>query len=208
MGTGEKKEDRRKQRTRRLLRDALMELVIERDYESITIQDIAERANVARTTFYLHFKDKEDLLFNTMAEWYDEMTTHVTAYTRQDLEGKSIAEAFIDPTDYVHVAENADFYRTMFSGKGSAGFIMRVIEYIANGMSKEFLPPLVPNGENRLPLDFLGYYFAGAQIGVLAWWLKNNLPHSPEEMVRMESYLGLFGLKWAAQLDVSPPDSA
>jgi AcrR family transcriptional regulator len=54
--------DRRIQRTRQLLRNALFALIIERGYESIAIQDITERANLGRATFYLHYQDKEELL--------------------------------------------------------------------------------------------------------------------------------------------------
>jgi AcrR family transcriptional regulator len=65
--------DRRKARTRQLLRDALMALIVEKGYEAISIQDIVDRANVARPTFYLHFKDKEELLFTSLVEIYEEL---------------------------------------------------------------------------------------------------------------------------------------
>ncbi len=64
--TDVKKVDRRIQRTRALLRDALMRLIIRKGYDEITIQDITDEANVARTTFYLHFADKDELLLGTM----------------------------------------------------------------------------------------------------------------------------------------------
>ena len=54
--------DRRIQRTRQLLREALFALIVERGYEAITVQDITERANLGRTTLYLHYRDKEELL--------------------------------------------------------------------------------------------------------------------------------------------------
>lgn len=55
------KPDRRVQRTRELLQQALIALIRERGYDAVTIQDIAERANVGRTTFYLHYTSKDDL---------------------------------------------------------------------------------------------------------------------------------------------------
>ena len=51
--------DRRVQRTRKLLQDALMALILEKGYEAVTIQDIIDRANVGRSTFYAHFLDKQ-----------------------------------------------------------------------------------------------------------------------------------------------------
>src|SRR5262245_63211196 len=56
--------DRRVQRTRKLLQDALMALILEKGYEAVTIQDIIDRANVGRSTFYAHFLDKQQLLLS------------------------------------------------------------------------------------------------------------------------------------------------
>src|SRR3990172_2299341 len=58
------KTDRRIQRTREVLQKALIELISERGYDAITIQDIVDRANVGRTTFYLHYRSKDDLFMS------------------------------------------------------------------------------------------------------------------------------------------------
>jgi len=58
--------DRRVQRTRQLLNEALMSLIVEKGYEAITVQDIIDRANLGRSTFYAHYQDKEDLLLSGM----------------------------------------------------------------------------------------------------------------------------------------------
>ena len=60
----EKITDRRVQRTRRLLHKALMSLILEKKYESITVQEILDRADVGRSTSYMHFQDKDELLFS------------------------------------------------------------------------------------------------------------------------------------------------
>ena len=56
--------DRRVHRTRRLLHKALMSLILEKKYEFITVQEVLDRADVGRSTFYMHFQDKDDLLFS------------------------------------------------------------------------------------------------------------------------------------------------
>ncbi|MEJ2354006.1 MAG: TetR/AcrR family transcriptional regulator, partial [Anaerolineales bacterium] len=56
--------DRRVQRTRQLLNDALMSLIVEKGYDSITVQNIIDRANLGRSTFYAHYQDKDDLLLS------------------------------------------------------------------------------------------------------------------------------------------------
>ena len=68
------KTDRRIQRTRQSLRNALLELIKEKGFDAISTEEITERANVGRATFYLHYKDKEDLLleeFSEMARDFD-----------------------------------------------------------------------------------------------------------------------------------------
>src|SRR5215471_19459582 len=64
----EKTPDRRVQRTRRLLHKALMSCILEKKYESITVQEILDRADVGRSTFYTHFRDKDELLVSGFGE--------------------------------------------------------------------------------------------------------------------------------------------
>src|SRR5436189_198695 len=63
-----KKLDRRVQRTRQLLQDALLAMVIEKGYDATTVQDIIDRANVGRATFYAHFPDKQTLLTSRLED--------------------------------------------------------------------------------------------------------------------------------------------
>ena len=72
-----RKMDRRVQRTRKLLRDALMNLIMEDGYDAISIQDITEKANLGRATFYLHFKDKDELLLDVMEQFIDDFMEQV-----------------------------------------------------------------------------------------------------------------------------------
>src|SRR5262249_39919028 len=112
MSEAIRKIDRRIQRTHELLRNALMQLIEERGYETITIQDITDRANVSRTTFYLHFRDKDDLLFTTMEELYDNLVEQIHI-PRLGEGASSDLKVTVDSTDFQHVAEYANFYRVM-----------------------------------------------------------------------------------------------
>ncbi len=193
------KVDRRIQRTRALLRDALMQLVQEKSYDQITIQDITDTANVARTTFYLHFKDKEELLFETMRDMYKEIAKHsLTIDPSAYLDGD---EAAYYVEDFRHVAEYADFYRVMVSENGSPAFTSRVKDYLAGEM-KAWLPMLVPAGhEPRIPYDFLAYMMAGAELGVIKWWLDNDQSYEPHQVALMLQSALRSGLIWSLGLD-------
>ena len=68
MRVGEARPDRRVARSRRALKEALTDLILERGYESVTVQDVIDRADVGRSTFYAHFLDKDDLLMAILAD--------------------------------------------------------------------------------------------------------------------------------------------
>ena len=182
-----KKLDRRVVRTRRMLRDALIALIEERGYDPITVQDITDRADLARTTFYLHYKDKDELLFSSMQEIYDDLLSRIRPGVMDD------------DADWRHVAEHADFYRTMLGEHGSTGFVVKLREFLAEVLRRQVLVPLIraQGDDPRLPLDFMAHYLAGAQVGMMAWWLENDMPHSPEEMAQMGQQMAVNGLLWA-----------
>src|SRR5689334_5502011 len=138
-----RKEDRRKERTRQLLRDALLELIPEKGYEAITLQDITDRANVARPTFYLHFKDKQDLLFSSIREIYDDLVARQSdAHKHTSLTESVMSLKQSDASDFQHVADFADFYRIMLSDKGSIAFVLMVLEYLSSIMCTEMVEKL------------------------------------------------------------------
>jgi len=190
------KRDRRIERTHQLLSQALMDLIIERGYEPLTIQDITDRANVSRTTFYLHFKDKDQLLFASMTKIYDGLVSGNGGFVPMDTTEEDYEATFCDSSDFEHVAEYADFYRMMISRKGSVEFIMRVLSYLAEAV-KPMLEKKLEDGEPKVPLDFMAAFFAGAQVGVMKWWLENDLRYSAEDMARMQFFLSLWGIRWA-----------
>lgn len=193
--TATKKPDRRVQRTLALLRDALMELIQEKGYDAITVQDITDRANVARTTFYLHFKDKDELLFEGMRVIYDELVERELRVARDSTLG------FLDiasPSDFEHVAEHAAFYRVMLSERGSMAFTVRVLDYLASVCLTDIMDPLEASGKQpRIPPGFIAHILAGAQVGMMRWWLQNGMPHTPDEMGIMGRDLIVNGLGWA-----------
>lgn len=197
-----KRIDRRILRTRALLRDALMSLVQERRWDSITIQDITERANVNRATFYLHYRDKDELLLHSMIDLYQELSDKHQASVRThdplDLNSFDGAE------DFEHVAEHAEFYRAMLSNRGSAGFIVGVIDYLHQMYRDQVIVPLSDASSTRVPVDFMAAFLAGAEIGIVYWWLQRRPDLTPQEMARMQHELATHGLLWA--MNLSPED--
>lgn len=180
-----RKPDRRIERTRQLLRDALMELIVQRGYESVTVQDITDHANVARTTFYLHFRDKDDLLFSTMRDIYQDLMIRMTTPRPDSIMG--IKVDLNSAADFEHVQQYADFYKIMLSEKGSMVFLMRVQALLAEMCRDQLLAPMIANGgQLTLPIDLAANHLAWGMIGTFHWWLQTGMAHSPLEMARME----------------------
>ncbi|MCB9450266.1 MAG: TetR/AcrR family transcriptional regulator [Anaerolineaceae bacterium] len=200
MDTTARKLDRRVIRTRQLLRDALMELIVEKGYEGISIQEIADRADVARPTFYQHFRDKDDLLFQTMSEIYATLQTDAGELPEEylfDPDG-----AIHDSTDFEHVAALADFYKVMLGKKGSPAFLVNVRQFLAEVSVGAAIHTMQAQGRTpRLPADLIANFMAGAELGVIAWWLENGQPYSPQEMARMVFQLSMLGGIWALGFD-------
>ena len=199
-----RKVDRRIQRTRALLRGALMKLIVddEKAYDAITIQDITDTANVARTTFYLHFTDKDDLLFSTMRDIYEELFEgDLTGYTDiNDLRG--ISPDNCDATDFEHVEQYADFYRIMLSERGSAAFLSRVRDFLAQSILEIELKNLLPKDKApRVPLEVMAYAIAGAHIGVIKWWLDNDMPMTAQHVAYQLYSLLTRGMLWSLNVD-------
>lgn len=195
--------DRRVQRTRQLLRDALMALIVEKGYDAIAVQDITDRANVARTTFYLHFRDKEELLLQSMEEVYDDLTTRMGQVSPDGLLANGLPAEVVA---FEHVAEHAAFYRVMLSSRGVAAFIVRVRQYLASefiAFARELLPAAA---QTLLPLEAIAHREAGALVGSISWWLEHGMPYTPQQMAQLHYEVGARGLLWAISAKTLPLD--
>ncbi len=182
------KPDRRVERTRKMLRDSLTELILEKDYDKITVQDIIDRANVGRSTFYAHFLDKDDLLIGEMSVFRIDVEEHFGNLGKGigPLNTKAIFE---------HVQENYSLYRAMIGTEG--------IE-LAKRMAKKKISEHLEDRVNQLsemghavslPTDVVIQFLTGALLNMMAWWLDNKMPYSPEEMNEMYLKLVMPGLE-------------
>ncbi|QBD74851.1 TetR/AcrR family transcriptional regulator [Ktedonosporobacter rubrisoli] len=179
-------EDLRVRRTHKLLWEALMALMSERNFDSISVKDICDRAMVHRTTFYKHYEDKYDLLISGMRLMHQSLMkeTHLPLNEEAvDLPAQRFLSIFI------HVAEHTQFYKLMLCGNGVGTFYTLLRGYLAE-LCVEKLKRLQRNDKNfEVPIPITAQYWAGAIISLVAWWLENDQPCSPEEMARYTSLL-------------------
>lgn len=183
-----KKPDRRIQRTRQLLRDALISLILEKGYDAVTVQEITERANLGRATFYIHYNNKEELLLSNLHEVFNDLKARF---------GEPSREQFLAPDQtlraipFQHALENRDLYRvTLFSEQGTAAIMRGIREYIANEL-KTRMEAILAEGEMPLPAEVVANYLAGAMLALIGWWLEHDTPYSPDMMAEMYQQLTL-----------------
>ena len=170
------KQDPRVRRTRQLLFETLVQLIVERqEYEPISVKDIADRAEISRSTFYMHFRDKDELLYEVLSETYLELIRNNHTHARQTLFDTCMWD------DFLHVASHADFYRVMLSERGSAAMLHRIWQLLA-----KLIIDLMEGTESLSPQlrEMLGYTLAGAQIGITKWWLENDMVFTPKQMAQ------------------------
>ncbi len=174
--------DRRVIRTRAELIQALHALIQEEPYARITVQDILERANVGRTTFYTHFYDKDDLLVSAIPD-------DILGF---DEESDSLIPSLVPI--FSHAQENHSLFRalmgsdgiTLIQKMGHEKTVQNWLKHIERLREKGFKAPSQPM--------VVAQYLTGAFMSLLKWWLDEKMPHSPEEMDTIFRELTFTGL--------------
>jgi|SRR3990172_7016671 len=190
------KPDRRVQRTRQALRNALMELIKEKGFDAISVEEITQRADLGRATFYLHYKDKEDLLIDEFSELANERVRTLSAIPfsawlpdaenpDQPVENKPSPPFLMV---FQHIADHAELYRILLKSEKSDRILGRIRKIITQSIT-EFMQTKVENDPIPLlfevPIDLLAAYFSGALLSCVNWWLEQGKSYSTEEMTRM-----------------------
>lgn len=176
------KPDRRVQRTRTLLREALLALIHERGYDAVTIQEIVDRANIGRTTFYLHYTSKDDLFLDCHDAILSRFQLNPGAYL--SLEALSSAEAPAGMVlAYRHLLDARALLAPILQGKDNLLILRRLRDRGAEEMATQ-LRELVADADSAVPIDLLASYLAGAQIALLQWWLEKRQPYTPEQLAQ------------------------
>ena len=179
------KSDRRVQRTRELLQKALIDLISERRYDAITIQDIADRANVGRTTFYLHYLSKDELFLSCHEAVVSEFHSgplYPHPLSQEELLAPEAPAGMI--AAYRHLKEAWARLYPIFQGKDGPLILRRIRDLSAQEIEAN-LRAAFAGADSAIPLDVLANYLAGAQIALVQWWMEQSrmhtrLSHTPE----------------------------
>lgn len=174
-----RKPDRRVHRTRDLLGDALVTLMQERDFSTITVQQVLDRAGVGRSTFYAHYRDKNDLWLSDLEEFLEFMSTLLTSSREASQRVAPVRELFS------HVAEMRPLVAALQSSGKMHDFLELGEGYFARAIEQRLGG--IPASRNIAPMQrrAMAHAFAGSLLSLLQWWLTQRKAASPAEMDRL-----------------------
>ena len=189
-----KKEDRRVERTRKLLHEALMALIPEKGYEKVTVQDILDRANLGRSTFYTHYRHKDELLLSGFDHLRTMLENHHRALLSVKARGK--ADDFnLSLELFRHARENHGHYKAMVGKQSGQMMMLQAHNYLAALVHEHLSSVMKSRKSPPVPVNMAAHWIVSSFLSLMTWWLDHNLSHTPEEMDAIFRRLTLPGLE-------------
>ncbi|MBS2967584.1 TetR/AcrR family transcriptional regulator [Metabacillus sp. KIGAM252] len=177
------KTDLRVIRTRKMIKDAFIQLVTEKGFDAMTIHDITEKAMINRGTFYLHYQDKFDLMEKLTEDILGDVIGNINPSLHL-IDGKlhtgnlkvSIASVF------EAISSHTDFFQAMLGGKGSQDFSHKMLGIIKGRFDSEYSKAGLKEENMLLPRELILTFVSSACHGMMIWWLQNGMVYSPAYM--------------------------
>ena len=176
LAPSKQKTDARVRRTRNALGDALIALMQEKPFDTITVQDVLERAHVSRSTFYTHYSDKDDLLMSDAEEFFESLSMALSAH------GDKSDRVFPVQEFFAHLAEVQPFFKALVKSGRYQENMDLARGHFARGIERRLAE--LPRGKSIPPNDraAIAFAHAGALLSLLTWWLDRGMRESPAEM--------------------------
>ena len=177
MATKVKVIDRRIQRTRQLLQDALIALILEKGFEAVTVQDVIDRANIGRSTFYAHFQDKEDLFLSGFENLRNQFEQHLLGQSPVDQNPWVLSLLM-----FQHAQEYQRVYKALIGEKGGHTMLTHIQKYLLALIGEHLKSQLPPRKKDQIPLEILALYIVSTLTTLLTWWLDHDMPYPVEQI--------------------------
>ena len=171
-----KKEDARVRRTRDALGDALVALMQEKPFDSIRVQDVLDRANVGRSTFYAHYSDKDDLLMSDADEFFERLAMMLSA------KGDASDRVFPVRELFSHIVNARQFLNALSSSGRMEANMELARGHFARGIERRLAE--LPRGQAIAEHErgAIAFAHAGALLSLMKWWVDRGTKQSPAEM--------------------------
>ena len=182
------KRDRRSLRTRHLINNAMLELLFEQRYETITVQDILDRADIGRSTFYTHYYDKEDVLESIAGQMFETFN--------QQLSQRNVEQGIVPGLElFEHVKQHYQYFQAMLRGYAGELLWKSAQNALSKMIEQSLLSIYTDKPSPSIPWPLIAQYLAGAILSLLRWWLDAEMPYTPEQMEKIFQQLALPGIK-------------
>lgn len=168
--------DRRVVRTRDRLGDAMIELIQEKPFDEITVQEVLDRAGVGRTTFYAHYRDKDDLFLSDVDEFLEGAAAMLTRAGDTSDRVAPVHEFF------AHVAEARRLYDALVAAGRIDDFLELARAHFARGIERRLADSKRARGIDAASRAALSHALAGAMLSLLRWWIDRGMAVPPSEM--------------------------
>ncbi len=180
---GPSRHERRRLQTRQRLIQTTLQLVLEKGYDAISIQDITDRADLGRGTFYIHFKDKEDVVWAAFQDLFQALEQE--AHQRLDRSIPQV-EYYGLLNIFSHAEKNRDLYRVVFGRQGSATLTARVQDFLAEAFLYDIRRAPPPADVNfNVPQEIEAQILTGMISRLIFWWLETPNRYTPAQMAAM-----------------------
>lgn len=182
--------DPRVVRSKRWLQESLLYLMLKKPFSQITISEITDHAGLSRPTFYLHYKSKEDLLYDYLDGIYGDFYAEI-----QDKIGL-IPGGAVAVKMFEQIQENAVFLKSLLDSEVSDLVLKRLHDYV-HMVIKDFLNLGLLRLRRDVPPNLINYVIAsmaGSSYAILVQWLRDDMPNPPKEMGKLLMRLSRPGI--------------
>jgi len=184
-----RKPDRRIRQTRNRLGGALIELIQEKPIDQVTVQQVLDRAGVGRSTFYLHFRDKDDLFFSELEQALEMWSTSLSRKQEKSHRVAPVMEVF------AHIAQTKKLYRALVDSGRIDAFYDLAQEYFARGIEQRLKASTRTGSRAERKLRARSHALAGSLLSLLKWWLDHGAKESAQEMDELFHAIAWNGLR-------------
>jgi AcrR family transcriptional regulator len=174
--------DRRVTRSRTMLHKALMSLILKKDYEAISVQDICDAANIGRSTFYAHYTSKDHLKRAGLDQHLRRLLIHRPKDAPAALGANSGQRLGFSLAMFEHAAGHKDLLRALAGGRGGAIALGTIRQIISDAVRGELAATANKHSAAAVPHDLIVQYVAGAYMAVLTWWLDGGAKLPPQRI--------------------------
>jgi AcrR family transcriptional regulator len=188
-------DERRVRRTRRALREALIGLILEKGYERITVQEILDRADVVRSTFYAHYRDKESLLLSC----FEDMLQQLRLMIAETAPGTPLSDLSRPALLlYEHAGSNRRVFQAL-CGRLGGNQVIRHLHRLISDLLRDHLKSQLVGSE--VPAELVADFYANAMLDLLGWWIDRGFPHDAAWLARAFRTLAVPGLQSVISAD-------